>query len=308
MQATKYIDILSPENSINSPIDSPPQSPRSVGSDEEAYLSDYIQKHKVPLPGIEALDSDSFDEDYQSINSNDTEGNWQENWLFKKRKLKNETAAAIGMLVPSPMEDVKALIGDKTTDEVSDLSEAGSDLDDDENEPVNGRRSADLPHALIESKTIIGGKNEFGSFNEVKTIDELLQPDSLVSTQSFDNQSPVIMEAKNDLILMSDCDRKPIVLHVKEKTIQNNNSESTNENVCIQNGASQTAIRQSSEPLFRDVTITRGSVFDIENGEPPIPTPRYNVKSIYNCKATEIILKLQEKIKVIGISETGCRS
>lgn len=238
----------------------------------------------MPLPGIEGLDSDSFDEDYQSINSNDTEGNWQENWLFKKRKLKNETAAAIGMLVPSPMEEVKALIGDKTTDEVSDLSEAGSDLDDDENEPVNGRRSADLPHALIESKTIIGGKNEFGSFNEVKTIDELLQPDSLVSTQSFDNQSPVIMEAKNDLILMSDCDRKPIVLHVKEKTIQNNGESSNdmivNENLRIQNGASQIAIRQSSEPVIKDVTTTKGSFFDKENGEPPIPTPRYNVKLI----------------------------
>lgn len=262
---------MSQEYSINSPIDSPPPSP----SDEEAYLSDYIQKHKVPLPGIEALDSDSFDEDFQSMNSNDNE-HWQENWLFKKRKLKNETAAAIGMLVPSPMEDVKALIGDKTTDEVSDLSEAGSDFEDDETEPVNGRNSADLPHALIESKTIIGGKNEFGSFNDVKTINELLQPDSLVSTQSIDNQSPVIMEAKNDMILMSDCDRKPVVLHVQEKTIQINNSELTNdikgdENVCTPNGF---ASSESTEPIIKDGAITRGNVFDIDNGEPPIPTPR----------------------------------
>lgn len=275
---------MSLDNSINSPIDSPPQSPRSVGSDEEAYLSDYIQKHKVPLPGIEALDSDSFDEDYQSINSNDTEGNWQENWLFKKRKLKNETAAVIGMLVPSPMEEVKALIGDKTTDEVSDLSEAGSDLDDDENEPVNGRRSADLPHALIESKTIIGGKNEFGSFDEVNTIDELLQPDSLVSMQSIGNHSPVIMEAKNDMILMSDCDRKPIVLHVKEKATaqKNNNSETANdiavnENVFIQNGAGGNAVNQCTVPVANDVPISKASVFDVENGERPIPTPRYHV-------------------------------
>lgn len=234
------------------------------------------------MPGIETIDSDSFDEDLQSINSNDTEGNWQENWLFRKRKLKNETASAIGMLVPSPMEDVKALIGDKTTDEVSDLSEAGSDLDDDEMEPVNGRKSADLPHALVESKTIIGGKNDFGSFNEVKTIDELLQPDSLVSTQSIDHQSPVIMEAKNDLILMSECNRKPVVLHAMEKRIHsssNNNSASTNdimvnEIASIQNGSMQSATIQCTESTFKDVSIAKGSVFHIENGEPPIPTPR----------------------------------
>lgn len=273
IQATDFIGNLSAENSNSSPIDSPPQTPRSVASDEEAYLSDYIQKHTVPLPGIDVRDSDSFDEDYQSINSNDTEGNWQENWLFKKRKLKNEMKNEIGMLVPSPMEDVKALIGDKTTDEVSDLSEAGSDLEDGENEPMNGRRSADLPHVLIESKTIIGGKNDVGSFKDVKSIDELLQPDSLVSTQSIDNESPVIMEAKNDLILMDDYDnRKPVVLHVTEKTINRND-----ENVCVQNGSSdvtQSATPQIVERTSKDTKTTTSNVFDTENGVPPVPTPR----------------------------------
>lgn len=223
------------------------------------------------MPGIETIDSDSFDEDIESINSNDTEGNWQENWLFKKRKLKNETAAAIGMLVPSPMEDVKALIGDKTTDEVSDLSEAGSDLDDDEMEPVNGRRSADIPHSLVESKTIIGGKNEFGSFDEAKTIEQLLQPDSLVSTQSIENQSPVIMEAKNDLILMSECDRKPVILHVQEKTIQNNTKTV---NVSSKNESTQCATSPTPDSMSKDVPISNANVFDTQNGEPPIPTPR----------------------------------
>lgn len=279
-QATDFIDNLSRDNSVISPIDSPPQTPRSVASDEEAYLSDYIQKHKVPLPGIHAHDSDSFDEEYESVNSNDTEGNWQENWLFKKRKLKNEMKSDIGMLVPSPMEDVKALIGDKTTDEVSDLSEAGSDMEDEMNGTPNGRRSADLPHALVESKTIIGGKNEFAVFPDAKTIDELLQPDSLVSTQSAesnDAHNPVIMEAKNDLILMEDCDSKPVVLHVVEK--QHNGGKSLNamridENVCIQNGSSQSDVNPSTIPPIRDASITRSSVFDVEGGEPPVPTPR----------------------------------
>ncbi|KAJ6643313.1 hypothetical protein Bhyg_08273 [Pseudolycoriella hygida] len=279
LTATKYIDILSAENSISSQIDSPT---RSVDSDEEAYLSDYIQKHQVPLPGIEAHESDSFDEDCETVNSSVTEGNWQENWLFKKRKLKNETAAAIGMLVPSPMEDVKALIGDKTTDEVSDLSEAGSDLEDDEIETLNGRRSADLPHALIDSKTIIGGKNEFGSFTEVKTIDELLQPDSLVSTQSFDSQNPVIMEAKNDLILINEHDTKPIVLQVHEKLNLNNNNNNYDDNNkvsdkdFIQDTPQNTITNQCSEPT---AASNVESIFATENGEPPVPTPRKKSKS-----------------------------
>ncbi|KAG4073519.1 hypothetical protein HA402_000743 [Bradysia odoriphaga] len=286
LTATDFIGNLSRENSVISPIDSPPHTPRSVGSDEEAYLSDYIQKHKVPLPGIDAHDSDSFDEDYQSVNSNDTEGNWQENWLFKKRKLKNEMKSDIGMLVPSPMEDVKALIGDKTTDEVSDLSEAGSDIEDEE----NGRRSADLPHALVESKTIIGGKNEFATIPDAKTIDELLQPDSLVSTQSaesVDVRSPVIMEAKNDLILMNDCDSKPIILHAKEK--QHNGSKSLddsliNERACVQNGSSQSGINQSAKTTSKD--ISKGSLFDAEGVEPPVPTPRKKSKSLESAKGT----------------------
>ncbi|XP_037046730.1 uncharacterized protein LOC119081716 isoform X2 [Bradysia coprophila] len=292
LTATDFIGNLSRENSVFSPIDSPPQTPRSVGSDEEAYLSDYIQKHKVPLPGIDAHDSDSFDEDYQSVNSKDTEGNWQENWLFKKRKLKNEMKSDIGMLVPSPMEDVKALIGDKTTDEVSDLSEAGSDIEDEENGPMNGRRSADLPHALVESKTIIGGKNDFAAFPNAKTIDELLQPDSLVSTQSaesVDVQSPVIMEAKNDLILMNDCDSRPIILHVKEK--QRNGSKSIddsliNERACVQNGSSQSGVNQSAKPTSKDASITKGSLFDAEGVDPPVPTPRKKSKSLESAKET----------------------
>lgn len=230
------------------------------------------------MPRIEANanDSDSFDDEYQSVDSNDTEGNWQENWLFKKRKLKNETATAIGMLVPSPMEEVKALIGDKTTDEVSDLSEAGSDLDDDDEKgPVNGRRSADLPHALIESKTIIGGKNEVGSF-EAKTVDELLQPDSLVSMQSINNFSPIISEAKNDLILMSEHNSRA-VLQLNEKVALDNNNEVSgdndfNEDPIQQEQPSPGDITESTVPIISEIQKPQDNIVEIV--EPPIPTPR----------------------------------
>lgn len=155
------------------------------------------------------------DIEFPSIVSNGTtdDSDWQENWMFKKKKVQNDiTTSSIGMLVPSPMVEVRALIGDRTADEVSDLSEAGSEIeddesdltgDDDDNDAENTRSGHDLPHILVESKTIIGGKNEVKSFAESgKSVAELLQPDSLVSEHSLRGNSPVIMEAKNEMIFM----------------------------------------------------------------------------------------------------------
>lgn len=113
--------------------------------------------------------------DLQSVTSNGTDGTWEENWLFKKKKLQTETAPTIAMLIPSPTEEVKAFIGDKNVDEVSDLSEAGSDVETDDiimikNVPVND---------------ILG-----------------LGPDSLVSNHSLHSNEPLVSEARNDLILI----------------------------------------------------------------------------------------------------------
>lgn len=159
---------------------------RSTESDE-TYLSDYIQKHRVPLPDLSAASSEGTVDDTASEMTAGTEGTWEENWLFKKRKVKSDTnSTAIGMLVPSPTEEVKAFIGDKNVDEVSDLSEAGSDVDDD---------TEDRPAAkLIESKTIIGGKNELISLEDTSSAtDSLLSnPDSGIN----------VTEARNEVLLI----------------------------------------------------------------------------------------------------------
>lgn len=93
------------------------------------------------------------------------------------------------MLVPSPTEEVKALIGDKNADETSDLSE-NSDVEMD-----------------TDRKKKKKSKNLLSSFNKPPTIDETLAPASLISTQSFTSNtenSPnvAITEAKNDLLLI----------------------------------------------------------------------------------------------------------
>lgn len=48
---------------------------------------------------------------------------WEDNWLFKKRKLKESFKTFVSMLVPSPNEPVKAFIGDQDAEQISDLSD-----------------------------------------------------------------------------------------------------------------------------------------------------------------------------------------
>ncbi|XP_055536862.1 mucin-17-like isoform X4 [Wyeomyia smithii] len=167
-------------------------SSSSLSESDESYLSDYIQKHTVPLPDLSSDTTGSGPEDdLISLKSNTTDTTWEENWLFKKRKLKT-TESAIAMLVPSPTEEVKALIGDKNADEVSDLSEAGSDLEDYDSES----NSKDLNLSSKSSAPTTGTTN-----------DDAVQ-DSLVSINSIPSNEPVLSEAKNSLLLTEQAGRE----------------------------------------------------------------------------------------------------
>uniref|UniRef100_A0A1Q3FKB5 FYVE-type zinc finger domain-containing protein n=1 Tax=Culex tarsalis TaxID=7177 RepID=A0A1Q3FKB5_CULTA len=152
---------------------------RSLSESDESYLSDYIQKHTVPLPDLSDTNGSGSgpEDDLVSLKSNITEGtSWEENWLFRKRQLKT-TETAIAMLVPSPTEDVKALIGDQIVDDVSDLSEADvEDYDSDNN-------------------------NESGDSNLTQsTLDDEIH-DSLISVNPIPSNEPTLSEAKNSLLL-----------------------------------------------------------------------------------------------------------
>lgn len=123
-----------------------------------------------------------------------------DNWTLRKRNNQNGAtktiSAPIGMLVPSPTNIIKTQIGDQDADEISDLSEAESDHEYEDECDIT-HSSIDLPNVLVESKTKIGGKNELSIFNH-----ELLEKDSLVSETSLRSQSPVVSEAKNELLLL----------------------------------------------------------------------------------------------------------
>lgn len=185
--------------------------------------------------GIDNLDD--IEADLQSFHTDSSDiqakrSDISDNWLFRQplgnNRLNDSTSsvasmtAPVGMLVPSPTEDCRTLIGDRNADEISDLSEAGTDSDSvtDDNEIIKNRavhteenvnhsqvihNTYDLPHVLLDSKTLIGGKNEMSSFEKSKgSFIELLEPDSLVSVHSLNGQSPAISEAKNNLILIGE--------------------------------------------------------------------------------------------------------
>lgn len=158
---------------------------RSLSESDESYLSDYIQKHTVPLPDLSDTNGSGSgpEDDLVSLKSNVTEGtSWEENWLFRKRQLKT-TESSIAMLVPSPTEEVKALIGDQIVDDISDLSEAASDVEDYDSD-INNNESGDS-NVTQHTET---------------TLDDPVQ-DSLISVNSIPSNEPTLSEAKNSLLL-----------------------------------------------------------------------------------------------------------
>lgn len=120
--------------------------------------------------------------------SNGTDGTWEDNWLFKKRKLKTENQS-IAMLVPSPTEEIKALIGDTNADETSDMSENSDDESD-------GK--------TFKTTLVIDPKQQPVT-TEVKIMsdrDSLKSMQSLISLDT--SNSNIITEAKNNLLLVND--------------------------------------------------------------------------------------------------------
>ncbi|KNC26129.1 hypothetical protein FF38_12233 [Lucilia cuprina] len=163
-------------------------------SDRDSVMSDYLASHLIPLPDLNAIATESEEEDYMSVTSSAIgDGTWETNWLFKKKKSglgSTVTTNSVGMLVPDPKEDVRAQIGDKTADEVSDLSELGSDTDDSLDslrsklEPINDR---------LANKHLIGGQNS------KMVLDELIERSSMISNTLQSNQD--ILDACNEHVI-----------------------------------------------------------------------------------------------------------
>lgn len=147
--------------------------------------------------------------DIQSIaSSNGTDGTWEDNWLFKKRKLKTENQS-IAMLVPSPSEDVKALIGDKNADETSDLSENSdneqNDDERDEDVEVNSKTNINVSsnNLPIVTETVPKIKTSISATETRDDITKSTFDPERMSLISMDTSEPnIVTEATNNLLNM----------------------------------------------------------------------------------------------------------
>lgn len=167
----------------------------------------------IPIHSIFVFD---FVLDYMSVTSSAVgDGTWENNWLFKKKKPTlggTVAASSVGMLVPDPKEDVRAQIGDKTADEVSDLSELGSDTDDSleilrtKLDPINDR--------LI-NKHLIGGQN-----NKL-VLDELIERSSMISNTMPTDLEQAYTETRNEHVIEASATTEAINADVNQ---QNNNN------------------------------------------------------------------------------------
>ncbi|XP_033234169.1 titin isoform X13 [Drosophila pseudoobscura] len=173
--------------------------------ERESVLSDYIAAHMVPLPDFSASVTESED-DVGSISSSMIgDGTWEDNWLFKKKRSSVQssvTPSSIGMLVPAPMENVRAQIGDRTADEVSDLSELGSDVEDNS---LDLLRCNDLNDRLL-SKHLIGGQNT------KLVLDELVDRTSLISHTLPEEHEPAFTETTNTFVVASSAAPSDIIV------------------------------------------------------------------------------------------------
>ncbi|XP_060655196.1 general transcriptional corepressor trfA isoform X12 [Drosophila nasuta] len=161
--------------------------------ERESVLSDYIAAHMVPLPDFSASVTESEDDITSMSSSMVGDATWEDNWLFKKKRStlqSSATPSSIGMLVPAPKENVRAQIGDRTADEVSDLSEIGSDA---EESSLDLLRCNDLNDRLL-SKHLIGGQNT------KLVLDELVDRTSLTSNTLPEEHEPAITETTNTFV------------------------------------------------------------------------------------------------------------
>ena len=133
-------------------------------SDDEEYndlpiLGSATVSTKVPFPeaGIDLIDV--YSEEFEANEELKKETafkwtdphNWEENWLFKKRKRSDSKSdimlgymalvlseLPVQMLIPNPIDKIRALVGDREADQLSELSEHNSfgslEFSDDESE------------------------------------------------------------------------------------------------------------------------------------------------------------------------------
>ncbi|XP_046973276.1 uncharacterized protein LOC124539862 isoform X2 [Vanessa cardui] len=161
-------------NSRNTRDITPPLRDEDDASDwEEGEATDDAVEvpRRVPFPeygGDIVHTSDNELRDFDEVSGSDiqaVDGTWEENWLFQKKKIKNIQSAPVPMLVPNSNTQYRALIGDRDAEDTTDLSDNGTDNEEEL------EYTSDIKKVL-NSKHVIGGKPKVDEFD--------FEPDSLM--------------------------------------------------------------------------------------------------------------------------------
>lgn len=103
---------------------------------------------------------------------------------MQKRKIGGSVSPVpVAMLVPNPTIEAKVLIGDRDAEDTTDLSDAASDYGDTESRQ-------DIQSVLVESKTVIGGKNLLGNLNTSNDVSD----DSSTDVSDIEEEKEQILE------------------------------------------------------------------------------------------------------------------
>lgn len=209
-------------------------------SDDEEYndlpiLTSAITTTKVPFPeaGIDLIDADvdlfghiehdEYPEDHLldgAVKCYDLQ-RWEDNWLFKKKKkthCKSEimlgymamilSELPVCMLIPNPIDKLRASVGDRDIDELSELSEHNSfgslDFSDDETEDECEELNIDC--SVV--KVLANEKN--GNVAEKVASNEKLPIKTRNGANNGSNE-PKDMKAKRSAVVGSDKKNKPTV-------------------------------------------------------------------------------------------------
>lgn len=185
--------------------------------------------------------------DYMSVTSSAVgDSNWENNWLFKKKKPSlgagSVSASSVGMLVPDPKEDVRAQIGDKTADEISDLSELGSDTDDSSLDII--RSNLDPINNRLFNKHLIGGQNS------KMILDELIERSSMTSnTLPLDQEEPYAETRNVDVDAPSKNEAINTNISQQNSNKNNNNNQEDQKNLEVLSPPMGFEDNSSSNPL-----------------------------------------------------------
>ncbi|CAG9796873.1 unnamed protein product [Diatraea saccharalis] len=252
----------SPPPSLNSrhtrDISPPLREEEDVSDWEEGEtIEDALElPRRVPFPefGGDIVHQDNRDRDFDEVSGSEiqaTDGTWEENWLFQKKKIKTIQSVPVPMLVPNSNAEYRALIGDRDADDTTDLSDNVSDQEDDEDNKFksNIKRVLDSKHVIggkpkleeldfePDSLTILDDAKEFDQFNENQQEEENLTHainneinDSKISEEINNLNKTNNFEDGQDSILILGIDSGPpqkAEFSIKEeihRTILNGNS------------------------------------------------------------------------------------